>query len=46
MNLTLNETFLAVFCSLAILSAVATGIGQWAARQTIRLRCAWPASGY
>lgn len=34
MNLTLNETFLAVFCSLAILSAVATGIGQWATRQT------------
>jgi phosphatidate cytidylyltransferase len=33
-NLTLNETFLAVFCSLAILSAVATGIGQWATRQT------------
>lgn len=34
MNLTLNETFLAVFCSLAILSAIATGIGQWATRQT------------
>ncbi|HSQ09923.1 MAG TPA: phosphatidate cytidylyltransferase, partial [Burkholderiaceae bacterium] len=34
MTLTLNETFLAVFCSLAILSAVATGIGQWATRQT------------
>jgi phosphatidate cytidylyltransferase len=34
MNLTLNETFLAVFCSLAILSAVATGVGQWATRQT------------
>ncbi len=35
MNLTLNETFLAVFCSLAILSAVATGVGQWATRQTV-----------
>jgi len=35
MNLTLNETFLAVFCSLAILSAVATGVGQWAVHHTI-----------
>jgi phosphatidate cytidylyltransferase len=35
MNLTLNETFLAVFCSLAILSALATGVGQWAAHQTM-----------
>ena len=35
MNLTLNETFLAVFCSLAILSAIATGAGQWATRQTL-----------
>jgi phosphatidate cytidylyltransferase len=35
MTLTLNETFLAVFCSLAILSAVATGLGQWAAHHTI-----------
>jgi phosphatidate cytidylyltransferase len=35
MNLTLNETFLAVFCSLAILSALATGVGQWAAHQTL-----------
>src|SRR4030095_16945996 len=35
MNLTLNETFLAVFFSLAILSAVATGAGQWDTRQTL-----------
>jgi phosphatidate cytidylyltransferase len=35
MNLTLNETFLAVFCTLAVLSAVATGVGQWAAHHTI-----------
>ena len=35
MNLSLNETFLAVFCTLAILSAVATGVGQWAAHHTI-----------
>ena len=35
MNLTLNETFLAVFCALAILSVVATGAGQWAAHRTI-----------
>ena len=35
MNLNLNETFLAVFCSLAILSAVATGVGQWAAHRTL-----------
>ncbi|HQR22168.1 MAG TPA: phosphatidate cytidylyltransferase [Burkholderiaceae bacterium] len=35
MNLNLNETFLAVFVALATLSAVATGVGQWAARRTI-----------
>jgi len=35
MNLSLNETFLAVFCTLAIVSAVATGVGQWAAHHTI-----------
>jgi phosphatidate cytidylyltransferase len=34
MHLTLNETFLAVFCSLAILSAAATGVGQWAVQHT------------
>jgi phosphatidate cytidylyltransferase len=35
MSLTLHETFLAVFVTLAILSAVATGVGQWAAHHTI-----------
>jgi phosphatidate cytidylyltransferase len=35
MNLTLNETFLAIFCAIAILAAVGTGIGQWAASRTI-----------
>ena len=35
MNLTLNETFLAVFCALAILSLVSTGAGQWIASRTI-----------
>jgi phosphatidate cytidylyltransferase len=35
MQLTLNETFLAVFCGLAIVSAVATGAGQWFAARTI-----------
>lgn len=35
MNLTLNETFLAVFSGLALMSIVATGIGQWAASRTI-----------
>jgi phosphatidate cytidylyltransferase len=34
MNLTLNETFLAVFVTLAVLSAIATGVGQWAAGHT------------
>ena len=42
MNLTLNETFLAVFCTLAILSAVATGVGQWAAHHTIDAASAVP----
>jgi phosphatidate cytidylyltransferase len=35
MQLTLNETFLAVFCALALLSAIATGVGQWALNQTL-----------
>ena len=35
MNLTLNETFLATFCALAILSLVATGAGQWVASRTM-----------
>ena len=35
MNLNLNETFLAVFVALATLSAVATGVGQWAARRRL-----------
>ncbi|HVE88596.1 MAG TPA: phosphatidate cytidylyltransferase, partial [Burkholderiaceae bacterium] len=35
MNLTLNETFLAVFCALAILSLVSTGTGQWIASRTM-----------
>lgn len=35
MGLTLNETFLAVFCALAILSLVATGIGQWVTSRTL-----------
>ena len=35
MNLTLNETFLAIFCALAILSLVAMGAGQWAASRTM-----------
>ena len=39
MNLTQQETFLAVFCSLALLSAVATGVGEWAVRRTLRIRC-------
>lgn len=34
-QLTLNETFLAVFSALAILSLLATGVGQWAASRTI-----------
>jgi phosphatidate cytidylyltransferase len=34
MQLTLNETFLAVFSGLAIVSAVATGAGQWFAART------------
>jgi phosphatidate cytidylyltransferase len=34
MQLTLNETFLAVFSGLAIVSAVATGVGQWFAART------------
>ena len=35
MNLTLNETFLAVFSGLALMSILATGIGQWAASRTL-----------
>ena len=35
MSLTLNETFLAVFCALAILSLVSTGAGQWIASRTM-----------
>lgn len=35
MMLTLNETFLAVFCALAILSVVATGVAQWIASRTM-----------
>jgi len=35
MGLTLNETFLAVFCALAILSLVATGAGQWITTRTM-----------
>jgi len=34
-QLTLNETFLAVFSGMVILSAIATGMGQWAASRTI-----------
>ena len=34
MTLTLNETFLAVFSGLAILSALATALGQWATIRT------------
>jgi phosphatidate cytidylyltransferase len=34
-NLTLNETFLAAFCAIAILAAAATGVGQWAASRTL-----------
>lgn len=34
MNLTQQETFLAVFASLALLSAVATGVGEWAVHRT------------
>ncbi len=34
MNLTQQETFLAVFGSVALLSAMATGIGQWALHRT------------
>ena len=40
MGLTLNETFLAIFCALAILSLIATGAGQWVtsrAMDTVRL---------
>jgi len=35
MGLTLNETFLAVFCALAILSLAATGAGQWITTRTM-----------
>ncbi len=35
MQLTLNETFLAVFCALALMSAAATGVGQWAVARTL-----------
>ncbi len=35
MGLTLNETFLAIFCALAILSIIATGAGQWVASRTL-----------
>ena len=35
MGLTLNETFLAIFCALAILSVVATGAGEWIASRTM-----------
>ena len=35
MGLTLNETFLAVFCAMAILSIIATGAGQWVASRTM-----------
>ncbi|MGH6610124.1 MAG: phosphatidate cytidylyltransferase, partial [Burkholderiaceae bacterium] len=35
MGLTLNETFLAILCALAILSIVGTGIGQWLASRTM-----------
>ena len=35
MGLTLNETFLAIFCALAILSLVATGAGQWVTSRTM-----------
>ena len=35
MPLTLNETFLAIFCALAILSIVGTGIGTWVASRTM-----------
>ena len=35
MGLTLNETFLAIFCALAILSLIATGAGQWVTSRTM-----------
>ena len=35
MGLTLNETFLAIFCALAILSLIATGAGQWITSRTM-----------
>jgi len=35
MGLTLNETFLAVFCALALLSLIATGAGQWITTRTM-----------
>ena len=35
MGLTLNETFLAILCALAILSLVATGAGQWVESRTM-----------
>lgn len=35
MQLTLNETFLAAFCALAILAALATGAGQWIASRAL-----------
>ena len=35
MGLTLNETFLAIFCALAILSLIATGAGQWVMSRTM-----------
>jgi phosphatidate cytidylyltransferase len=35
MPLTLNETYLAIFCALAILSIVGTGVGTWVASRTM-----------
>ena len=35
MGLTLNETYLAVFCALALLSLIATGAGQWITTRTM-----------
>ncbi len=35
MNLSLNETFLAVFSGVALLSILATGVGQWAASRAL-----------
>ena len=35
MGLTLNETFLAIFCALAILSLIGTGAGQWVTSRTM-----------